>query len=102
MCLIEIDMSILVTLYIYERIIMYYTLHIGISIRIHLIQYVIQLLYCCYLLQNSACNNSYLFAQQVHTIFLLSSQARDDRQHEIYIAGIGRLPGFRNEREQQP
>ena len=101
MCLIEIDMSILVTLYIYERIIMYYTLHIGISIRIHLIQYVIQLLYC-YLLQNSACNNSYLFAQQVHTIFLLSSQARDDRQHEIYIAGIGRLAGFRNEREQQP
>ena len=70
MCLIEIDMSILVTLYIYERIIMYYTLHIGISIRIHLIQYVIQLLYCCYLLQNSACNNSYLFAQQVHAIFM--------------------------------
>lgn len=40
MCLIEIDISLLVTLYIpvYERIIMYYTLHIGIIIRIHLIR----------------------------------------------------------------
>ena len=44
MCLIEIDMSILVTLYIYERIIMYYTLHIGIIIRIHLIR----MSYNCY------------------------------------------------------